>query len=175
MLQTITLLKIHAGKGYLILGLGKSDSLKGRSGNGLVALIGERDIDRILMKPCKHKGVEFLPFGLVRGHQDIGDGLVDLLFILQTQLGRIVSVHRLPHGCQGGLRVIGRSPADIKYHVKITGLHIIPVGLLLLALDIQLDPQLPVLGLEILGNGLFRHTVAVVQKGHGHGLSVFFP
>ena len=89
------------------------------------------------------------------------DGLVNLCLVLQALLGCVVSVHRGPHGRQGGLGVIGHTPADVEYHVEVSRLHIVPVGLLLLAVDVQRNAQLQVLALEVLGDGLFGDTVTV--------------
>ena len=57
-------------------------------------------------------------------------------FIIQAKLGCVVTVYRRAHCCQRGLRVVRGAPADVEYHIEITGLHVIAVGLLLLAVDV---------------------------------------
>ena len=120
----------------LILSLGKVEALHIGTINGLVALIGQRNVNRILMQMAQNVGVKLLASVLISGDQDLGDGFVNLGFIIQAKLGCIVTVYRRAHGCQRGLRIIRSAPADVEYHIEITGLHVIAVGLLLLAVDV---------------------------------------
>ena len=104
--------------------------------NGLVALIGQRNVNRVLMQMGQNVGVKLLASVLVGGDQDLGDGFVNLCFVIQAKLGCVVTVYRRAHCCQRGLRVVRGAPADVEYHIEITGLHVIAVGLLLLAVDV---------------------------------------
>ena len=120
----------------LILSLGKVEALHIGTINGLVALIGQRNVNRVLMQMGQNVGVKLLASVLVGGDEDLGDGFINFCLIIQAKLGCLVTVYRRAHRCQRGLRVVRGSPADVEYHIEITGLHVIAVGLLLLAVDV---------------------------------------
>ena len=84
------------------------------------------------MKSCQNECIEFLTFCLIGGHKNICDRLVDICLVLKTELCGIVTVNRRAHSRKGRLRVIRRTPADIEYHVKVSCLHVIAVGLFFL-------------------------------------------
>ena len=104
--------------------------------NGLVALIGQRNVNRVLMQMGQNIGVKLLTSVLVGGDEDLSDGFVNLGFIIQAKLGCVVTVYRRTHRCQRGLWIIRGTPADVEYHIEITSLHVVAVGLLLLTVDV---------------------------------------
>ena len=58
----------------LILSLGKVEALHIGTINGLVALIGQRNVNRVLMQMGQNVGVKLLASVLVGGDQDLGAG-----------------------------------------------------------------------------------------------------
>lgn len=60
--------------------------------NGLVALIGQRNVNRVLMQMGQNVGVKLLASVLIGGDQNLGDGFVNLCFVIQAKLGCVVTV-----------------------------------------------------------------------------------
>ena len=169
------LLKVHAGEVHVILVSAEVDPFQVGGIKGLVRLEGQGDVDGILVEPGEHEGIQFLTFRLIGGGEDVGDRLIDLCLVLQALLGGVVTVYRGTHGCQRRLGIIRHPPADVEHHVKVARLHVVTVGLLLLAVDVQRDAQLQVFALEVLGDGLFGDAVAVIKEIQSQLLSILGP
>ena len=69
-------------EGNLVLGLGEVEALQIGAVNGLIALVGQRNIYRVLVEPGEYEGVELLALLLVGGDHDLCNGLVDLRLVL---------------------------------------------------------------------------------------------
>ena len=123
------------------------------------------------MQTGQHKCIQLLTLLFIRGNQDLCNRIIDICLIFQSLLCRKISINRSAHRRQGGLRVIRSSPADIKYHVKVSSLHTITVRLFFLSMNVQGDTQLLVFALEVLRNRFFRHTIAVIKQLQ----SIFWP
>ena len=92
--------KIHAGKIDIVLIRAEVYALQRRGVERFVGLIGQGQVDCILMQTGQHELIQFLPLCLVGRGQDICDSLIDLCLIRQALLRRIVAVDRCTHGSE---------------------------------------------------------------------------
>ena len=120
----------------LVLSLGKVEAFHIRAVDCLIALIGQWNINGIFVEMGQNIGIKFLASVFICGDQDLGNGIIDFCFIIQTKLRCIVTIYMSALGSKRGMWIVWCTPADIEYHIKITCFHIITVGLLLFPVDV---------------------------------------
>ena len=79
----------------LILSLGKVEAFHIGTIDCFVAFISQRNVNCVFMEMSQNVGVKFLASVFICGDQNLSNSIIDLCFIIQTELCCIIAVYRV--------------------------------------------------------------------------------